>query len=366
MPRHVVEGDPVSLLPGYIPVGSFAPDPLVSTVWINTSSLPPAVLGWDPVEEEWVEIGGGGGGDGSFAATVGDGVETTFDVEHSLATTAVVVGAWEVATGQSLSPAALVLDADTVRVTFSASPAFAGARVVVLSSGGAAGGGGGGGGGVAVYSPGDVPPVAPAAQNDEFRSSTLDPSWTLLNQGAGSSFQPTPDGLICAVGSDNTQMRPIVKPVPSGNFRFTVAVHELFHNQIASGTFGGFSMLVLNSASDQAQTVTIWDNDGGSHWRWHLNRQFYSPLSNRTDHFSLVPGHVPAGPLYLQMDAYLDGSTWRRIFRYSLTGQLWSHDIDATRAIGFTPAFMGFSLYNRDGATGVKALVRWFRVEALT
>jgi len=364
MPRHVVEGDPVSLLPGYIPVGNTAPDPLDSTVWINTSSLPPVVLGWDPIAEEWVEIGGGGGGDGSHVTTVGDGIAATFDIEHDLDTTAVVVGAWEVTTGQSLSPAALVLDADTVRVTFADPPAFADARVVVLSSGGT--GGSGGGGGEAVYSPADVPPIAPAAQNDEFRSSTLDPSWMLINQGAGSSFEATPDGLICTIGSDNTQMRPIAKPVPSGNFRFTIAVHELFHNFIASGTFAGLSMLVLNAASNQAQAVTLWDNDSGSHYRWFLNRQAYSPLSNRTDHWALLPAHVPAGPLYLQMDVYLDGSTWRRTFRYSLTGKLWSPDIDAARAIGFTPGYMGFSMYNRDGANGAKALVRWFRVEALT
>ncbi len=218
---------------------------------------------------------------------------------------------------------------------------------------------GGGGGGAVVLSPADVPPAIPHALDDEFNGLTLDPAWQLVNQNAGSSFNPTGAGVISSIGNDATVMRPMVKACPAGNFRFVIAVHELFHGH---QTFSGLSLVILNSAQNQAQALTVWNNDSSSNYRWWFNRQFFNPLSNRAEHFALTPEHVPAAPLYLAMNVYLDGATWRRSAEYSFTGQLWSPAVDAGRAIGFTPAYIGWSMYDRSG-NGAKALVRWFRVE---
>lgn len=94
---------------------------------------------FDPVGQQFVALGRVGGG--SFEALIGDGVATTFDVEHGLGTSAIVVAAWEVATGNPLAPTWLILDANTVRATFAVAPSVDDVRVVVLASGGSSGGG---------------------------------------------------------------------------------------------------------------------------------------------------------------------------------------------------------------------------------
>jgi hypothetical protein len=82
------------------------------------------------------------GGGGSYAETVGDGVEDTFTITHSLDTADVVVVAWEVSTGEQLAVAVTVLTVNSVRVVFTVAPDTDDARVVVLASGGSGGGGG--------------------------------------------------------------------------------------------------------------------------------------------------------------------------------------------------------------------------------
>ncbi|NLF01838.1 MAG: hypothetical protein GX601_12760, partial [Anaerolineales bacterium] len=83
--------------------------------------------------------------DGAYAETVGDGVEVTYDVEHGLDTTDVVVQVWDLdATPITLvSPSVYVVDADTVRVTFGSAPDTDQMRVVVVKGGGGGDGGGG-------------------------------------------------------------------------------------------------------------------------------------------------------------------------------------------------------------------------------
>jgi hypothetical protein len=171
-------------LPG-VHVGSDAPSsPLTHHWWVDTSSKPWLLKVWDQAEDEWVTVGaaggggsvavddngqevtaeasrlnfgtglsvtddgggevtidatGGGAGAGAYDEVVGDGTEVTFDVEHGLGTSAVVVAAWEVSSGERLTPAMLILNDDEVRVTFSSAPDPDDARVVVLASGGANG-----------------------------------------------------------------------------------------------------------------------------------------------------------------------------------------------------------------------------------
>jgi hypothetical protein len=78
----------------------------------------------------------GSASDLSFVTTKGNGSSVTFDVTHNLGTRSVVVAAWEVSTGQQLTLAPLILNDNTVRVTFVTPPANNDARIVVLSSGG--------------------------------------------------------------------------------------------------------------------------------------------------------------------------------------------------------------------------------------
>src|SRR5690606_34762273 len=99
------------------------------------------------------EIGTGGGGGASYAETIGDNTNTSYQVTHGLGTEDLVVQLWDLtgsvpveATGDADS--ITVDDEDNITVVFSAPPATDSYRVVVLSDGGTSSGGGGGGGGV--------------------------------------------------------------------------------------------------------------------------------------------------------------------------------------------------------------------------
>lgn len=83
--------------------------------------------------------------EGAYAETIGDGVETSYDVVHELGTQDVVVQVWDLdATPITLvSPSIYVVDGDTVRVTFTSAPDTDQMRVVVVKGGGGGGGGGG-------------------------------------------------------------------------------------------------------------------------------------------------------------------------------------------------------------------------------
>jgi len=78
MPRHIVADDSISLLQGYIPMQGTAPDASVSTFWVDTSTSPPKLMGWNSVDEAWVEsAGAGGGGSGTDATWAGFSVRRT-------------------------------------------------------------------------------------------------------------------------------------------------------------------------------------------------------------------------------------------------------------------------------------------------
>jgi len=77
--------------------------------------------------------------EGAYAETIGDGVETSYDVVHELGTQDVVVQVWDLdATPIALqAPDIYVVDADTVRVIFADVPYLDQMRVVVVKGGGA-------------------------------------------------------------------------------------------------------------------------------------------------------------------------------------------------------------------------------------
>jgi hypothetical protein len=67
-----------------------------------------------------------------FAANVGDGAATTFNVAHNLGTLDVVVGVYELATNHDVMTDVARVDANTVTVTFGFVVAVDSHRVVVL------------------------------------------------------------------------------------------------------------------------------------------------------------------------------------------------------------------------------------------
>lgn len=107
-------------------------------------------LVYDADTSTWVP-GTGGGGGGSYSATIGDGSNTSFQIQHDLGTQDLVVQLWDLTGAVPVEATAdadsiEATDADTVTVTFAAPPAVDAYRVVILSDGGTSSGGGGGGG----------------------------------------------------------------------------------------------------------------------------------------------------------------------------------------------------------------------------
>ena len=141
-------GMPLDLL-GDVSKQSLAPsDPQLDDVWLDLSQSPPVWRIWLDVDgtEEWVTFGGGGGGGGAAECDLyGDGVATTIDVAHGLATSCLLVEVSEVASGDALVHGTdytwLILNDDTIRVVFTVAPATEDVRIVVAA--GAAGSSGG-------------------------------------------------------------------------------------------------------------------------------------------------------------------------------------------------------------------------------
>lgn len=104
------------------------------------------VLVYDADTSTWVP---GEASNASYSEKVGDTSETTFNIAHSLDSSAVAVEIIEVSTGDALVAGTdytwSVTDADNIEVVFGTAPGADDALVVVLASGGTSGGGGGGG-----------------------------------------------------------------------------------------------------------------------------------------------------------------------------------------------------------------------------
>jgi hypothetical protein len=79
---------------------------------------------------------------GSYATTVGDGSTLIYTITHNLDTEDVVVGVYNISTGELEVVGIDITGVNTLTVTFSGAPSSNSERVVVLSSGGATGGSG--------------------------------------------------------------------------------------------------------------------------------------------------------------------------------------------------------------------------------
>jgi hypothetical protein len=66
-------------------------------------------------------------------STVGDGVGTSFDIDHGFGTQNIIVQAWDVTTGDQLNIGAKIVDNFKVRVSFATAPAANSVRVIVSS-----------------------------------------------------------------------------------------------------------------------------------------------------------------------------------------------------------------------------------------
>lgn len=87
---------------------------------------------WDAAAEQFVP--GAGANGAAYSEIVGDGAAVEFDIVHGLGTESIVVEAWSASV--RVAPTLLVLDVDTVRVTFLSAPAVSDGLVVVLAAGG--------------------------------------------------------------------------------------------------------------------------------------------------------------------------------------------------------------------------------------
>lgn len=219
--------------------------------------------------------------------------------------------------------------------------------------------GGGGGGSTAVLSPADSAHPGDILF-EPFTAPTLDAAWSQLNPGASISYTPGEYGLTVGLGSDSTQLRPITRSAPAGDFVVEYAVHEL---GARGGGYSGMVLAVLNGAGTQASTLASFTN--GQNPVVSLSRQDYSPLSNRTSNEQWLSSgaYVFTAPFYIRLEVFFNGTSWRIRPRYSRTGQLWLGPI-ADSPLGFTPGLVGLSPYDRSGG-GVDALVKWFRLAPL-
>jgi hypothetical protein len=148
--------------------------------------------------------GGSGAGTGAYDEVVGDGTTVTFDIAHNLDTTAIVVGAWD--NGTAVSVGQLILNANTVRVTFSTAPATGEGLVVVLASGG------GGSGWGNLLLPGNAP--SGLVVQDEFDGSSLS-AWTEQTVSGTAKWGLSGDALYCTyAGQSSGHAAALLFPIP--------------------------------------------------------------------------------------------------------------------------------------------------------
>lgn len=148
--RIAIEDSEDGFKPGYAEIGDL---PFSSAIQIEDDGTPVA-------DAEVINFGTGlsvtdngsgevtvDAGNLSYAGTVGDASETTFEIEHSLDSSAVIVEVIEVSSGAGLVAGTdytwSVVDDDKIEVVFSSAPGADDALVVVVASGGTSGGGGG-------------------------------------------------------------------------------------------------------------------------------------------------------------------------------------------------------------------------------
>lgn len=162
-----------------------------------------------------IGTGGGGSSNASYSETVGDTTTTTFNITHSLNSSAVAVEVIEVSSGDGLVAGTdytwSVTDNDTIQVVFASAPGTDDARVVVLSDGGTGGSGGG-----MVWAEAVAPDNAPGgAEDDEFTGTSIDGAWTQVTVSGTADWAQGGDLLqVFYSGQSSGDAAAILKSIP--------------------------------------------------------------------------------------------------------------------------------------------------------
>lgn len=147
----------------------------------------------------------------TYAATIGDGSNTTYNLTHGLGTTDVLVQVHAVSGGEIEVVETLIVDVNTVQVVFASAPAASSQRVVVL--------------GAAVASPlwnslavsPDRPPASPSAFDDEFDAAAINGTkWSVIGSTLFSRYAQQNSRLLARGAKFSTEnLNGIVQAAPA-------------------------------------------------------------------------------------------------------------------------------------------------------
>ena len=281
-PVTLKDGSPGTINGQELDLTGLAADLAIGDLTDVDLSTPPEdgqVLVYDENTGTWIpgdQTGGGGGtAGGSYAETIGDGIETEYTVIHDLGTTDIIVQVWDLSgadpvlidTGLTIT----VIDADTINVEFSSAPGEDEARVVVLSGGAVSPAGNGLG-----YGPAWVKPVI------------ADFGW--INQG-GATAVDDDNGIYLSVAAEASyNLRILKKAAPATPYTLTA----LFLANLVPINYSACGLLWRQSADGKLVTVQYWYSSALA----LVVSKYNSPTSwsayylNQNTYTGDVPGHI--------------------------------------------------------------------------
>ena len=336
-----------------LPGGASALDDLSD---VDTSGVQDGdVLVYDADASTWVPGEGGGSSNASYSAKVGDASETTFEIEHSLDSSAVIVEVIEVSSGAGLVAGTdytwSVVDDDKIEVVFSSAPGADDALVVVVASGGTSGGGGGGGGDPVppwvshLYVPDDTP-VEAVEFNGASGFTKVVPTGTATEVETRSLL--VVEVASASSGDRNGWMYPLADPIPIGGW-----VETAFRT---IGNADGLVGVVISdgvTATDNMVQSTLFI--GGSSTVQRRDTGTFTAASGANS--GSITRFIVASPLYIRLIRTADNE-WRSDI--SPDGVSWISFIAAFAAT-ITPTHFGVTATSTS-ASGLKAAFDYVRV----
>jgi hypothetical protein len=202
------------------------------------------------------------------------------------------------------------------------------------------------------YSP-DTPPTAPSVWDDEFSDGIIATAWEDYNLSSGTKAEASDVQVlkIGAAGSGLSQQG-LVKTCPTGDF--TITIKQVTHATLsASWRYG---IIVTESKTGRAYVLTSLAQNSVSF------KVLWEAMSSPTIRTGYAIGANMGFPyVYLKMRVYNDSGTWKVTSSWSDNGYKYNIS-DMSRALGFTPAYIGL-VVNSEGVAGVnEGWFSWFRV----
>lgn len=317
------------------------------------------VLVYDADTSTWVPgEGGGGSANASYSEKVGDTSETTFNIEHSLDSSAVVVEVIEVSSGDGLVAGTdytwSVVSDDKIEVVFDTAPDTDDALVVVIAAGGTSGGGGGGdaefmGRASTTAAPGGV-------HDDEFDDGEIDVAWTEAKTSGSTSIFTERYGQLVFRQRDNGtagHLHALLKPLtlsPGDYVETAVKIHRRTANDMGLGlmmsdgaTHGAGNQVVAWVFTANLGRVQSWTN-------------FTTAGSNSGDVASTAGLPTGQGPLFIRLK-YEAANTWGMYV--SADGFEW-HAFTSSFSRTLTPTHAGLVVVRWTSGAPVLAWPRFY------